>query len=165
MRIRFAEKQDLPALVKIYNQAIAAQCIAVLEPVTPQARQAWFDEHPRESHPILIAESQDSILGYSSFSAYRPGRTALKHTAELSYFVDDKHHGQGVGSALLVACIQICPALKIKTLLAILLETNASSIALLKKFDFKQWAHLPDVAEINGVAVGQVYFGRKTESL
>jgi len=33
------------------------------------------------------------------------------------------------------------------------------------KFDFKQWAHLPDVAEINGVAVGQVYFGRKTESL
>ena len=159
MNIRYAEQQDLPQLVEIYNQAIRAKCTAALEGVSIEDRQAWFDEHTEKKYPILVAESEGVVLGYLYMSAYRPNRSALKHTAEVSYFVNYMQHKKGVASVLMQACIELCPRLEIKTLIAILLETNASSISLLKKFSFEQWAHLPDVAEIDGVEVGQVYFG------
>jgi len=160
-KIRIAEPADLPALVDIYNQAVSAQATAALELVRIDDRRRWFEEHGQDKYPILVAEYEKAIWGYVYLSPYRPGRSALRQTAEVSYFVDYNHHNQGVASTLLDACIQMCPKLKIKRLFAILLETNVSSIATLKKFDFEQWAHLPDVAEIDGVEVSQVYFGRK----
>ena len=41
--------------------------------------------------------------------------------------------------------------LKIKTLFAILLDINTSSIAILKKFGFSKWGHMPRVADFDGV--------------
>lgn len=161
MNIRFAETHDLIAIVAIYNQAINAQSTAALKPVTPADRKSWFDGHSRKQHPILVAEDEDIILGYLTLSPYRPGRSALRHTAEVSYFVDFDHHRQNVASLLLEDCMEKCHDLGIKTLFAILLETNTPSINLLKKYNFEQWAHLPDVAEIDGLGVDQVYFGRK----
>ncbi|NQT62305.1 MAG: N-acetyltransferase family protein [Candidatus Marinimicrobia bacterium] len=161
MKIRTAKKQDLIQLVEIYNQAIKAQSTATLEPVTFKDRKSWFEDHGQDKHPILVAESENLILGYLYLSPYRPGRSALRQTVEVSYFVDFDHHHKGVGSLLLKACLEKCPGLGIKSLFAILLETNEASINLLKKHGFEQWALLPDVAEIDGIEVGQVYFGRK----
>ncbi len=45
-------------------------------------------------------------------------------------------------------------------LFAILLDTNTASIALLKKYGFKQWGHLPDIAEFPDRICGQFIFGR-----
>ena len=64
MKIRIAKKQDLIHLVEIYNQAIKAQSTAALELVTHNDRKAWFEEHGQDKHPILVAESENSILGY-----------------------------------------------------------------------------------------------------
>lgn len=161
MNIRFAEKGDLVDLVEIYNQAIEAKSTAVLEHVSVEDRLLWFQAHHTDKYPILVAESGDGVLGYLYVSAYRPGRAALSQTAEVSYFVHFDHHSRGVASALLKDCIERCPELGITNLFAILLENNIASIALLKRFGFEQWAHLPGIAEINGIAVGQVYFGRK----
>lgn len=161
MLIRFAEKQDIPAMVKIYNQAIAARSIAVLEKVKPEQCQAWIEAHPRDKHPLLIPELDSVVVGYLYLSAYRPGRTALIKTCEVSYYVDYSYHRRGVASKLMGTCLKMCPGLGVKNLFAILLETNSSSIALLKKFSFERWAHLPEVAELEGKTVGQVYFGRK----
>ncbi|MBT3254779.1 MAG: N-acetyltransferase [Candidatus Marinimicrobia bacterium] len=161
MNIRFAKRQDLPHLVEIYNQAIAAKSTATLELVDPEDRESWFDGHNKDKHPILVAEFETKILGYLYLSPYRAGRSALEQTVEVSYFVDFNHHHKGIGSSLLEACLEKCPDLGIKSLFAILLDTNEASINLLKKHGFEQWAFLPDVAEIDGVEVSQVYFGRK----
>ena len=161
MNIRLARHQDLPRLIEIFNQSVLARSTAVLEAVTVEEKQPWFDEHVSEKYPILVAEAENKVLGYLYISPYRPGRSALSHTAEVSYFVDFDHHHQGVASLLMDACLEKCPDLGIRSLFAILLETNRSSINLLKKYKFEQWAHLPGVAEIDGLEVNQVYFGRK----
>jgi len=161
MIVRFARPQDLPRLIEIINQSVSARSTAVLEAVTVEDKQSWFDEHTSEQFPILVAESESKVWGYLYISPYRPGRSALIHTAEVSYFVDFNHHNKGVASRLMEDCLKKCPGLGIKTLFAILLETNISSVNLLKKYGFEQWAHLPGVAEIDGVEVSQVYFGRK----
>ena len=159
--VRPARYADLPRLIEIFNQSVLAHSTAILEPVTVEERRSWFEDHNSERYPILVAEKDSKILGYLYISPYRPRRAALIHTAEVSYFVDFDHHHQGVASQLMEACLKKCPGLGIKSLFAILLETNQPSINLLKKYGFQQWAYLPGVAEIGGTEVSQVYFGRK----
>jgi phosphinothricin acetyltransferase len=165
MNIRIARAEDLGALVEIYNQAIAVgQKTADITVVSIEDRKAWFEEHTPDSHPLLVAEQAGSILGYLTLSAYRPGRMALRHTAEVSYYVHFDHHRQGFASKLLRQAIEMCPALQIKTLIAILIESNAASIRLLEKFGFERWGYLPRVAEFDGMEFGHLYYGLRIEN-
>jgi len=117
MNIRIARDKDLEAIVEIYNQAIAVgQKTADTTAVSIENRKAWFEEHKPNKYPILVAERDDSIIGYLTVSAYRPGRMALRHTAEVSYYVHFDHHRQGIASSLLEHAIAMCPSLQIKTL-------------------------------------------------
>ena len=164
MNIRLANSEDLARIMVIYNQAIAAgQKTADTVPVTIEERKQWFDEHPSNHYPVLVAEKNGEVVGYLTISAYRPGRMALRHTAEVSFYVDFAYHRQGIGSQLLEHAIEMCPSLEIKNLFAILMETNTASIEKLKKYGFKQWAHLPQVADYDGVEIGQLYFGLRIE--
>lgn len=160
MNIRIARMEDLGALVEIYNQAIAVgQKTADLTPVSVEDRKAWFEQHAPSQYPLLAAEQDGVILGYLTLSPYRPGRMALRHTAEVSYYVHFEHHRQGVASQLLREAIDLCPALQIRTLFAILIDSNQASVRLLEKFGFEQWGHLPRVAEFDGVEFGHLYYG------
>jgi phosphinothricin acetyltransferase len=164
MSIRVALPNDLNAIVDIYNQAISiGQLTGDTMPLTVDDRLQWFDEHPAEKYPILLEEKDGLIIGYLSISAYRPGRAALSYTAEVSYFVHFDFHRQGVASRLLQYAIDLCPSLQIKTLFAILMESNTASVEHLKKFGFELWGHLPRVADYNGVEVGQLYYGLRLE--
>jgi len=164
MTIRTATIEDLDAIVEIYNQAISAgQKTADTTPFSAKDRVAWFEEHDPDKYPVLVAEDQESILGYLTVSPYRPGREALRHTAEVSYYIHFDHHRKGVASALLRHAIGICPDLRIKTLFAILLDSNEASIRLMEKFGFGQWGHLPRVADYDGVEVGHLYYGLRID--
>ena len=164
IKTRIAKLSDLEAIVVIYNQAIAAQATADLEPVTVEGRREWFAQHWPDQRPILVAECDDQIQGWVSLSEYRPGRRALRHTAEISYYVDEAHRRQGVATALMRAAIELCPSLEISTLFAILLDDNLASVQLLERFGFERWGHLPHVANFGGREVGHLYFGRRLNS-
>ena len=161
MEIRLAEDRDLGALVEIYNQAVRARSTADTEPVTIEERRGWFAAHPPVRRPILAATLGEKVIGWASLSDYRPGRQALRHTAEISYFVDEGQRRQGVAKELVGDCIERCPALEIRSLFAILLENNQASIRLLEGFGFERWAHLPRIAAFDGSEIGQFYYGRR----
>jgi phosphinothricin acetyltransferase len=164
MNIRIAILEDLEAIVEIYNQAIAAgQKTADITPVTADVRKTWFETHTPNKYPILVAEEGDVIVGYLTISPYRPGRMALRHTAEVSYFVHFEHLRQGIASNLLKHAIRMCPSLEIKTLFAILIDSNHGSIRLLEKYGFEKWGQLPRVAEFYGIEVGHLYYGLRIE--
>jgi len=160
MNIRIAELNDLEALVEIYNQSIAAgQKTADLTPFATDDRMEWFEGHTPDKYPILVAEKGKRIVGYLTISEYRSGRNALRHTAEVSFFIHFEYHRQGVASGLLNYAIEICPRLRIKTLFAILLDGNQESVKLLRNFGFEEWGHMPRVAEFDGIEVGHLYYG------
>ena len=165
MNIRIAKFEDLEIIVEIYNQAIAAgEKTADITPVTSDERKVWFDGHTPDKYPILVAEKGESIVGYLTISAYRPGRMALRHTAEVSYFIHFEHHSKGIASRLLRYAIDMCPSLQIKTLFAILVDSNQDSIRLLAKYGFNKWGHMPRVAEFGGIEFGHVYYGLRIEN-
>jgi L-amino acid N-acyltransferase YncA len=162
MRIRIAKKTDLESLTRIFNQAVlsgfsTAHTIAL----RPEERLDWMDKHEPGDYPIFVAEAGTEILGWISVSAYRPERMALRFTKEISYYVDEQFHRKGIGSKLIKHVIEEAEKLEIKTLIAIVLERNQASIALLEKLNFSRWGHLPNVADFNGVECGHLYFGRR----
>ncbi len=96
--------------------------------------------------------------------SYRPGRLALRYTAEISYYVHDSHRRQGVASALLSHALDRCGELGIKSLFALLLEVNTASVALLEKFGFERWGLMPGVAEVDGEECGHLIYGRRVRA-
>jgi len=159
-KIRYATINDLPAIVKIYNQAVRRGFqTADTEPLSVEDRKEWLLAHTPEDYPIYIFEQNGKILGWISLSPYRKGRKALRQVAEVSYYIEETHQRQGIGSSLMAHVINQMPGLNLRSLIAILLDVNDGSIGLLEKFGFEKWAHLPHIADFGGKQCGQFFYG------
>ncbi|MCK5648127.1 MAG: N-acetyltransferase [Gammaproteobacteria bacterium] len=161
MNIRLAAFDDLDEIVEIYNQAIAAGLkTADTTPFLSKNRLEWFKQYTPEKYPLLVAvENNELIIGYLTLSAYRPGRAALQHTVEVSFYIHFKHHRKGIASQLLEHAIELCPSLQVKTLVAILIQNNHGSIKLLEQYGFKLWGCMPEIVEFNGNKYNHLYYG------
>ena len=159
--IRFAKLADLDEVVDIYNQAIrAGQRTADTDEFSVEDRLDWFKAHNPDKHPLLVAIQENKVIGYLTLSSYREGRAAFLRTAEVSYYIHFQHHRQGVASQLMHRAIELCPSLKVKTLIAMLLGSNNGSIRLLKKFGFEEWGKMPQIAEFNEEKIDHLFYGR-----
>jgi len=159
--IRLAVEADLPVIDAIYNQAIAQRfCTADLKPIGERRRREWFAAHEPERYPVYVYEEEGQVLGWLSFSAYRPGREALQDVAEVSFYVDESHRGKGIGSRLMEHALAESRRMKKRVLFAVIIEGNAASANLLKKFGFEQWGVLLQVIACFGEVRGQIYLGK-----
>ncbi len=157
--IRKATIDDLPELTEIYNQAIASgRATADTEPMTAEQRKPWLAEHLEPRTPVYVFEADGRVVGYCTLSAYRPGRKGLESVAEVSYYVDRRHHRRGIGSRLLAHAIREAKHLGYRNLLAILLSCNAGSIALLEKHGFGLRGTLPGFVRIEDRICDHLYY-------
>jgi len=162
MDIRLYTRKDLPAINRIYDQAVQQRfCTAHLAPIDMKQRDAWYKIHDPERFPVYVAVQGDKVAGWVSLGPYRTGRQALAHVAEVSYYVDAKDRGKGIGSKLLEHARDIAPTFGFNVLIAILLSRNPASIALLEKFDFCCWGTMPGIALIDDQAADHLYYGLK----
>jgi len=160
MKIRTATEKDLEAINHIYNQVIPYKMsTADTEPYTMDERLKWYKAYDRLRYPVFVADTGDEVAGYFSFSPYRPRRMAMRYTAEISYFVDEKYRNIGIGTSLMAHAIGKAPEYNFKTLIAILLSHNAVSIKLLEKFGFSEWGRMPGVADFQGKERDHLYYG------
>ncbi len=154
--------EDLPEIAGIYNQAIEARFqTCFTEPVSVKDKLQWFYDHEETKFPLLVYKNDGRVGGWLSVSPYRQGRNALRYAVEISYFIDNAHLRQGIGSQLLARALVICRQLGYKTALAVLIDSNTASIKLLEKYGFKEWGHLPAIADFDGRECGQYYYGLK----
>ncbi|MBO9600365.1 MAG: N-acetyltransferase, partial [Cohnella sp.] len=151
MTITDAVLDDLERIVDIYNSTIPSRMVtADLEPVTVSSRVEWFEIHNPRSRPLWVMRNAGEIVAWLSFQSFY-GRPAYDATAELSIYIAEEARGQGVGSAFLKYAIEQCPSLGIENIVGFVFAHNAPSVALLKKFGFKEWGLLPKVAVLDGV--------------
>ncbi|MGW8823845.1 N-acetyltransferase family protein [Paenibacillus lautus] len=159
-RIDYAVKEDLPAIVDIYNSTISSRKVtADLEPVTVESRIRWFEEHSNDFRPLWVMRSDEGLVAWMSFQSFY-GRPAYNGTAEISIYVNEKYRGVGAGSLLIQKAIEECPRLRVSNLVGFVFGHNEPSLKLLKKFGFDQWGLLPAVAELDGVKRDLVIVGR-----
>jgi len=162
MEIRFARQEDLPGINRIYNQAVQQHfCTAHLDPVDMEDRRRWFTAHDPAQYPVFVASEKGKLVGWISLGPYREDRQALVHVAEVSYYVEEKERGKGVGGIMLDYAIEVAPGYGFSVLIAILLNRNPASIALLFKFGFEEWGRMPGIAQIGGQEADHLYYGKK----
>ena len=160
-KIRDAEISDLPIIVDIYNSTISSKMVtADTEPVSVESRMKWFDDHSPAIRPLWVVESNGNICAWVSFQSFY-GRPAYNATAEISIYIHQDFRGKKLGKYLIQQALDACPKLKIKTLLGFIFAHNEPSVKLFNRFGFEKWAHLPNVAELDGVERDLLILGKK----
>jgi L-amino acid N-acyltransferase YncA len=151
MKIRDARESDLPAIIKIYNAAIATRVsTAQLEPVTLERRQNWLKDHSADRHPFWVLEMDGKIAGWLTLKSFLL-RGAYRDTAEVSVYVDEKFRRRGVGRALLAEAISRAPRLGIIAIVGLIFAHNQASLRLFAELGFEKWGLLPGVARLDDV--------------
>jgi phosphinothricin acetyltransferase len=162
MNIRNAKTQDIEHINDIHNQVVHEKFkLAYLTPQTKDECLEWFREHNCKEYPIYVAEIDDAVVGFAYIDPYRPGRSALKQTAEISYFIDKDYRRKGIATRLIEYAESKCCELGIKTLFAIVIDNNESSVKLIEKCGYEKWGHLPKIAIFDGIEVGHLYYGKR----
>jgi phosphinothricin acetyltransferase len=160
MTVRDATAADLPAIIGIYNAAIATRtATAQLEPVTLESRQGWLSEHSPDEYPFWVLEMNGKVAGWLTFKSFLP-RCAYRGTAELSVYVHTDFRRRGVARHLLEEAIARAPALEISALVGLIFAHNEASIRLFGQLGFTRWGLLPRVARMEGVERDLTIMGR-----
>jgi L-amino acid N-acyltransferase YncA len=161
LTIRNAELCDLATIVEIYNSTIPGRMVtADIEPVTVESRESWFYEHYPSHRPLWVVEYQGQICAWLSFQSFY-GRPAYNGTAEISIYIHQDFRGMKLGKYLLQKAIEDCPKLHIKNLLGFIFGHNEPSLKLFSNFGFEKWAHLPKVAQLDGIERDLIILGKR----
>lgn len=151
MKIRDARERDLPAIIKIYNAAIATRIsTAQLEPVTIESRRSWLSDHSPDRHPFWVLEIDGELAGWLTLKTFLP-RCAYRNTAEVSVYVDEKFRRRGVGRALISEAIGRAPEFGITAMVGLIFAHNGPSLRLFEQVGFEKWGLLPGVAQLDRV--------------
>ena len=160
MKIRDAVESDLPAIIKIYNAAVATRvATAQLEQVTLDQRRNWLKEHSPDRHPFWVLEIDRKIAGWLTLKPFLP-RCAYRGTAEVSVYVDERLRRRGVGRTLLGEAIARAPSLQISAMVGLIFAHNEPSLRLFEQLGFERWGLLPRIAQLDAVERDLTIMGR-----
>ena len=138
MIIRKAEREDLPALLEIYNYEVLHGVATLdLSPRTIQEWEKWFEEHNIGNHPLFVAESEGHVAGYVSLSSYRD-KEAYRSTVELSLYVGVADRKKGIATALMRYILEEAKKdVATHTVVSVITAGNEASKRLHQKFGFE----------------------------
>jgi phosphinothricin acetyltransferase len=157
MLVRDATHADLPAIVDIYNQAIATTVATFdLEPFTVEQRVDWFMQFGAE-HPLLVCEDHGAVLGFAYYLPYR-SKAAYDATKETTIYTHHAARRRGVADRLYSALIERARRAGVHALIAVLGGENPESRALHLKHGFAQVGHLRAVGRKFDAWVDTYYF-------
>ncbi len=143
--IRGAEPGDLEELNDIYNHYVRETHLTFdVEPVTLEARRAWFAHYaPTGRHRLLVAVEPHRLLGYASSSPYRD-RDAYDPSVETSIYLAPDVTGRGIGPALYEALLDELEGEDVHRAYGGIALPNPASINLHERLGFSNVGHFTE---------------------
>jgi len=155
--VRAATEADLPSIVEIYNEAIHDRIATCdLSDVAPEERVAWLGRH-RPPHGVWVAEEDARVRGWVVLSPY-DSKPCFHLTATFATYVRREARGSGVGTALRTHMVERARAGGLHALVNRVWANNDASIALAKRFGFRQVGHMPELVELDGEFIDCLFF-------
>lgn len=143
--IRHAEPADLPAITDIYNEAgVATTASYDLAPVSVEQRAEWFAALGARNYPVLVLESEQMVVGYASYGAYRD-RAGYDHTVEHSIYLKREFRSNGGGKALMGELIRLAKEADLHVMLGLVDAENEASLSFHRGLGFEEVARMPEV--------------------
>lgn len=160
--IRHAEPADLAAVKAIYDQpSVYANTLQL--PYQPEAKwQSLFV--PQAGFYNLVAEVEGLVVGQLGLQVMQNPRR--RHVAEIGMGVSEPYQGQGIGSALLRAALDMADNwLALRRVELLVYSSNEPAVALYERFGFEVEAELTDYAFQYGIYINALQMARiATES-
>lgn len=134
--VRPIENEDVPACLEIYNYYITDTTVTFEE--EPLSLNDFLSrvERIKKTYPYLVAESDGAVLGYAYLDMYNE-RSAYRHTADLSIYLDVKFQKHGIGSMLLKSVENAGRKIGINNIVSLITGENCKSVAFHEKHGYK----------------------------
>jgi putative acetyltransferase len=148
--IRHTEPDDYDALHRIFS---APKVIRGTLQLPFPSRERWRRRlaEPSEDLFSLVASVEDDVVGSLSLRTF-PNRPRRRHVGEIGMAVRDDWHGQGVGTALMEAAIDLADNwLNLRRLELTVFTDNAPAVHLYRKVGFVTEGTLVDYVFREGV--------------
>jgi L-amino acid N-acyltransferase YncA len=158
LEIRDLRPGDWPEVTRIYAEGIATRN-ATFETELP-SWEAWNADHLIEHRFVAVADG--SVVGWIT-AAPVSSRRCYAGVAEISAYVAEGARGQGVGSVLLERLIESTERAGIWTLETGVFPENEASLALLKRFGFREVGVRERIGKLDGVWRDVVFLERRSE--
>lgn len=145
MEIRDARESDLPGLLLIYNEVLAASTAVFSEvPVTLEDRTQWWRARVALGYPVLIASDSSGVVGFGTFGDFRswPG---YRFTVEHSVHVRVDQRGRGIGTQIVRELISRAQALGKHVMVAGIDSANSGSIRMHERLGFERTGEMREV--------------------
>jgi L-amino acid N-acyltransferase YncA len=146
VELRDLRSCDWPEVSRIYAEGIAT-ANATFETDVP----SWEDWHA--AHLIehrFVAEAEGEIVGWIA-AVPVSSRCCYAGVVEISAYIAERARSRGVGAALLQRLIQRTEAAGIWTLETGVFPENEPSVALLKRFGFREVGVRERLGQLHGV--------------
>lgn len=139
MEIRKFEKQDVPALMKIWNDVVEeGQAFPQEETLTVQTAEEFFSSQSFTAAAVDNGE----VVGLYILHPNNVGRCG--HIANASYAVHRDMRGKQVGRRLVTDCLQRCRELGFRVLqFNAVVADNAPALSLYKSLGFVKLGVIP----------------------
>jgi L-amino acid N-acyltransferase YncA len=131
LALRAAGPDDIPAITRIYAQAVSLGTASFeLEPPDEAEMARRLNTLMTGGYPYLVAELFGAIAGYAYAGPYR-ARPAYKWTVENSIYIAPEFHRRGIGLVLLKRLIAESEQLGFRQMIAVIGDSaQTPSIAL-----------------------------------
>lgn len=159
--IRPASHADLPALLAIFNDVVATStAVYYVQPATLAERTAWFETRVQAGFPVLVAEVDGTVAGFSSFAEFRGAWPGYRYSVEHSVHVRADCRGRGVGRALLLALLPLAAAMGKHVMVGGVDAANTASLRMHEQLGFERVAHFREVGHKFGRWLDLVFLQR-----
>jgi len=142
MLVRDAIPGDLLRILSIYNHA-ATNTTAVWTDGASDIveRRSWFDARSRSGFPVLVAEASREVIGFASFTDFRPW-PGYRYTVENSIYVDPSFDRRGAARE----------------------ASNEASLALHRGEDFMESGRIPEIGCKFGRWLDLIFLSKKLDN-
>jgi L-amino acid N-acyltransferase YncA len=155
--IRAATLADAEAIADIYaHHVLHGTASFDTEPPDVEFWQAKIRSISARGWPLLVAATDDEILGYAYATQFRD-RPAYARTCEDSIYIAPGRTGQGIGKCLLIALIDAARSVGFEQMIAVIGGAEPASVALHARVGFVEAGRMRDVGRKFGRVLDTLY--------
>ena len=158
MEIRIGKLADVSSITDIFNYYIEHSNARFEEsPLSLDNRLEWFSQFkPDSRHQIYVAIDNGKLIGFACSQPYR-AMAAFDETAEVTVYLAPFIQGKGVGSKLYEKLFSAIQAHGVHRVLSGVALPNEASIALHKRFGFREVGVFNEYAKKNGEYISSMW--------
>ena len=158
MEIRIGKLDDVSSITDIFNYYIEHSNARFEEsPLSLDNRLEWFSQFkPDSRHQIYVAIDSGKLIGFACSQPYR-AMAAFDETVEVTVYLAPFIQGKGVGSKLYEKLFGAIQAHGVHRVLSGVALPNEASIALHKRFGFREVGVFNEYAKKNGEYISSMW--------